>query len=228
MRRFPRVVVLAAAAILAGCAARRPAAPAVDVPALRRETDALVRAGCYQCLREADSRLAAAPAVALRSRRFQVLALLAARVRELGLTNEPAWIDQARALVDPAAPLEQLYVDLVWLTPQPRVLQWDIVAAPDQRLLHLATQVAEDLAPRAATDPVAAYFLIAAACGPLPVPGDAASAASPQLQTPLVLIAGRTADASTGRRSKRFAPPTLVLPNSGISSPPARLATASC
>jgi tetratricopeptide (TPR) repeat protein len=96
------LVLLAAIATLAGCAARRPADPVVSgaAPSPAVEIEALIRHGCYRCLEQA---FAEAETRGSGTQAFEAAALLVLRSKELGLPTGP-WLGHARtrAAADPA------------------------------------------------------------------------------------------------------------------------------
>lgn len=161
---------LIAALFVTGCGAKRQ----LDIDlAVRAHADALVRAGCYRCLQEALSLYEeqAAPRSAEADRqRVRVLALLAARVRELGLFGQPDWLAEGRALVtmQPAASVERLFLDLVGMVRMPAAAEgadgWEPHQRQRARIDELRERVQADLDPLSATDVVAAYFLRLFAC----------------------------------------------------------------
>ncbi len=78
---------------------------------MRPRVDGLIEAGCYRCLTEALENLP--PGASFEARRFQLLVLAAARVRELGLAGEPDWLAQARELAGASPTVwQQLLIDL--------------------------------------------------------------------------------------------------------------------
>jgi len=96
------LVLLALAAVLGGCAARRPGA-AAQAGAMSRaagDADDLIRRGCYRCLEQA---YAAAESQGAATQAFEAAALLVLRAKELGLPTEP-WLSRARerAASDPS------------------------------------------------------------------------------------------------------------------------------
>jgi len=161
------VVTLTASGTLTGCATRRPPAPVLDVAAIDRQVDGLVRAGCYRCLWDALRALPPAGSP-LDTRRFQVLVLLGARAHELGLMSEPDWIGQARELAGASPTAEQqLLVDLASATIMPRGARLPMPAggaAERADAEQLGNRATRQLPALALTDPVAAYFLQHAAC----------------------------------------------------------------
>jgi len=99
MRRV--LVFLAAAAMLTGCGARRPAAVATrPAPSAAEGVERLIRQGCYRCLEQA---FAEAEAHGAATQAFEAAALLVLRSKELGLPTEP-WLGHARsrAAADPS------------------------------------------------------------------------------------------------------------------------------
>ena len=167
LRWLLAVVALIASGTLTGCATRRTPAPVLDVAAIDRRVDGLVRAGCYQCLREALRALPPAGSP-LDRRRFHVLVLLGARARELGLVLDPDWIGQARLLAGASPNAEQhLLVDLASATIMPRGTGLPMPAggaAERADAVRLGERATRQLPALALTDPVAAYFLHHAAC----------------------------------------------------------------
>ena len=101
------LVLCASILLVAGCAARRPAAapspaqPVVDI-------EAEIRRGCYRCL---ESAFNAASAAGVTEKTFEAALLLAARSKELGLPPGP-WVEGARALLPPG-PAWAAYLEIV-------------------------------------------------------------------------------------------------------------------
>ena len=83
----------------------------------RDEVERLMLAGCYLCLRDALGLIEQGHAV---ERRFDVLALLAARVRELGIVDEVDWLAAAKAVTAPGAARTALIVAIAEHAPQPK------------------------------------------------------------------------------------------------------------
>jgi hypothetical protein len=124
--------------------------------------ETLVSAGCYSCLREA---LALVEAGHAPDRRFDILALLAIRVREIGLRDEWHWRALARAALPPApSTRDVLVLKLVDQTRGPRggriFGDADIVAYEASEILRLAKEY-WTVRPH---DPVDAYFHLTLAC----------------------------------------------------------------
>lgn len=74
-------------------------------------------AGCYLCLRDALALIEQGHAA---ERRFDVLALLASRVRELGIRDEVDWLAAAKAVTAPGAAREALMVAIAEQARQPQ------------------------------------------------------------------------------------------------------------
>src|SRR6186997_2133688 len=90
------------AGLLLGCA---PKGPSPQMVAEVAKADALLRSGCYTCLKEAlaiyDKHAAAkVPIPGAREGQFDAALLIAIREGELGVPNEASWA-RARALVLP-------------------------------------------------------------------------------------------------------------------------------
>src|SRR5262245_35919405 len=107
--RFARAtIVLAMALLAASCAAR---GPSPQLIAELGRADALVKAGCYGCLKDALAiyeRIAASPRppASVWSRAFDAAVLVTVRAKELGLPSD-APLQHARELatkLPPAAP----------------------------------------------------------------------------------------------------------------------------
>lgn len=94
-----RIALTCLALAVAGCAAR---GPSPQVVAELGKADALVREGCYTCLKEAQAiyeRFSAPPRPVSEAARgaFEATLLIAMREKELGLPSEPS-LDRARQL----------------------------------------------------------------------------------------------------------------------------------
>ena len=88
------LILFVALAMLAGCAARRPADVSTGpAPAAAGDAGQLIRHGCYRCLEQA---FADAEARGAATQAFEAAALLVLRSKELGLPVEP-WLGRARA-----------------------------------------------------------------------------------------------------------------------------------
>ncbi len=171
MRRA--VICLIAAGVAAACAARRPAGE--GSPAALAHADALVRAGCYFCLTEAlagyEQPAAARRDASLRER-IRIFALLAARVRELGLIGAPDWLEQGRTLATALAPgsVEHLFLDVAALVPLPAAAvpgdALDTTQRQYTRLEELQSRVGSQFERLAGNDVVAAYFHRVLTCLP--------------------------------------------------------------
>lgn len=95
-RPYPGLLLFAITLIVAGCAARGPAVPAIQPIPSTDDLSALIRHGCYRCLQEAFDK---AQARGAREHAFEAAALLVLRSKELGLPyNE--WLEFARTLGD--------------------------------------------------------------------------------------------------------------------------------
>jgi tetratricopeptide (TPR) repeat protein len=119
-------LLLAAIALLAGCAARQPSAHLrMDLMDLNH-ADTLLEAGCHQCLQEA---LATYTSVAGRKNAplaaatgaFRAAVLLTLRAKELGMPAEPAlavaqrWAAAQRPVSEPGRLLPTVYLDALAL-----------------------------------------------------------------------------------------------------------------
>ena len=189
LRWILAVAALTASGALTGCATRRAPAPVLDVAAIDRQVDGLIRAGCYRCLRDALKALPPAGSP-LDGRRFRVLVLLGARARELGLVIDPDWLEQARELagVSPTAD-QQLLVDLASATIMPRGTRLPMPrggAAERAEAEQLGNRVTRQLQAPALVDPVAAYFLYHAACMGLASAPDTVQIVEVMRRVPLV------------------------------------------
>ena len=188
MLRWPLVVALTATATLTACATRQTAEPVLDVAAIDRQVDGLIRAGCYRCLRDALRALPSTGSL-LDRRRFQVLVLLGVRVRELGLTGEPEWIGQARELAGASPSDEQLLLlDLAFATTLPHGAGPPMSGGAAERaaMVSLGERATRQLPLLALTDPVAAYFLRHAACMGMGGAPDAGQVTDVMRRVPLV------------------------------------------
>jgi tetratricopeptide (TPR) repeat protein len=167
----PACVVLVCAA--AACAPRRPALPdpAVSARAALGEADALVRAGCFDCLTSALKQyesVRAVPAVAAQATAGAVRAsaLLALRERELGMTDS-GYLEKARDL---AARNERLRQEVAPLLDVIGITLWRAGAGRsgdgDQPLAIYQNRAArlEVLRSLAARDELSAYVWLAYAC----------------------------------------------------------------
>ena len=187
-RRLLASLVVAAICTVPGCAARQLPAPILDVAAIEARADDLARAGCYQCLKEA---LAILPAgAAFDTRRFRLLVLAAARVRELGLTGEPDWLGRARDLagVSPTA-VQQLLIDLASATVMPRGTRPPMPSGGAVERLNreqLGARAAQQLPSLGQTDVAAAYFLQHAVCSDLGIASEAVEISEAMRRVPLV------------------------------------------
>jgi tetratricopeptide (TPR) repeat protein len=187
-RRLLPFVVVAAICTVPGCAARQPPAPIRDVAAIEAHADGLARAGCYQCLKDALAMLPAG--AAFDPRRFRLLVLAAARVRELGLIGEPDWLGGARDLagVSPTA-VQQLLIDLASATVMPRGTRQPMPSGGAVERLNreqLGTRAVQQLASLGQTDVAAAYFLQHAMCSDLGLGPEAAEISEAMRRVPLV------------------------------------------
>ncbi len=123
------LVVLAAIAMLAGCAARRPADVASRPPTQPAEdVEDLIRHGCYRCLEQAFARAEAGGAA---RQAFEAAALLVLRSKELGLPTEP-WLGHARTRAAADASLTS-YLTMVEAIP-PHAMSDDRDALFDVRI----------------------------------------------------------------------------------------------
>jgi tetratricopeptide (TPR) repeat protein len=169
---------LAAGWVAAGCAST-PALVETAPVDRRADVEALVRAGCYACLREALALVDDGHAL---DRRFDILALLAARVREIGYDDGHDWRGRAEAATPPAPSTRNaLFLKLVDQTPGPQgsgILPGRDLA-PSERLE--LTELSNQVWPTRPQDPVEAYFHLTVACLRL-------------ADTPLATWAGEPAD----------------------------------
>ena len=112
MRAARLISVVALLALTLGCAARPRVPPPLDLSARLGEADALVRAGCFDCLRDALDRYQALRSVTgalpaaieqASAGAFRSAALLALRQRELGMADD-GYLKTARDLLASGAP----------------------------------------------------------------------------------------------------------------------------
>jgi tetratricopeptide (TPR) repeat protein len=153
--------VFIAALILTGCV-RAPRPVSAPAPVDRgQEVVRLLNAGCYVCLREAMALIDAGHAV---ERRFDVLALLASRVRELGIRDEIDWQALAATAAPPEDPRAAVILVLAEQARQPqggRVFgQPDLSHARREEI----AQAVLTLWPTAPDDPVDRFFYLSARC----------------------------------------------------------------
>jgi len=115
MRARTLLVVVAAVALAAGCASRRPASAGLTpAPPTVDDVTALIARGCYRCLEQAYEQ---AQARGARAQAFEAAALLVLRSKELGLPFDQ-WRTRARAL---AADGEALHVAVLDAIPPDRL-----------------------------------------------------------------------------------------------------------
>ena len=169
-RRLAWFVLVCAAS---ACAPKRtpPVDPSIAARATLAEADALVRAGCFDCLTDALKRyesVRSSPLVGAEATAGGVRAagLLALRERELG-TTDSGYLEKARAL---AAPDESLRRDVAPLLDVISVMLWRAGAgrsgAFDQPLTIYQNRVqrAEVLRSLAARDELSGYVYLSYAC----------------------------------------------------------------
>ena len=166
-----RVWRIAAVALVGTACARgiQPGPPGSTPVDRRDDVERLIRAGCYRCLRDALVLVDEGHAV---ERRFDVLALLASRVREVGVIDEVDW----RARAESAAPADDartaLILAVVDQKRQPqggRVFdQLDVTPARRDEI-----EIADSAVwPATPSDPVDRYFFLTLRCTGL-ISGDA-------------------------------------------------------
>lgn len=188
MRRYVSLFILTLMA--AGCGMpKRPApAPVADLSARLGEADALVAAGCFDCLCEALDRyqglrtVTAAPAQAVERATIGALrtaALLALRQHELGMVDD-GYLSTAKGLLAlrPCSGLSSVcdsldrLLDVIGLlqTAPPGIGGRATVSeqriADSQRLYRNRGEWARQLRDSAAQDELSAYTWLAFACGP--------------------------------------------------------------
>jgi tetratricopeptide (TPR) repeat protein len=187
--RAVRAFAVAVLLSIAGCAAKRPVAPAVpDLTSSLAEADALLAAGCFDCLREALDKYQAARAVtgAIRSSldratigAFRAAALLAIRQHELGMVDD-GFLQTARDLLpslscagSPAACdapgrlieiIDVMPVDIPGVVARPA--DTDAQMAARLRFFRNRQEWLPTLRDAAAQDLLSAYTWLAFACGP--------------------------------------------------------------
>jgi hypothetical protein len=128
--------------------------PAVD---RRDEVERLMRAGCYECLRDALALVDQGHAV---ERRFELLAVLASRVRELGLRDEVDWLAAATSVAAPGDAREALIVTIAGQARQPQgghVFDQPEVAPDWREEIGKAVSTVWPVEP---ADPVDRFFLL--------------------------------------------------------------------
>jgi tetratricopeptide (TPR) repeat protein len=161
--------VVAIALIGAACARGVQRGPHVSPPVDRgAEVERLMFAGCYLCLRDALALIDEGHAP---ERRFDVLALLASRVRELGIRDEVDWLAAARSVITPGDTRAELIVAIAEQARQPqggRVFDQPDV---DHRRREELAKMASVVWPVQPAGPVDSYFLLASRCAGL-VRGD--------------------------------------------------------
>ncbi len=120
-------MMLGATLVAAGCATARPSRPvstALDVSARLAEADALVRAGCFDCLREAFVKyetlrtlngVASGAVERAKAGSVQAAGLLALRQRELGMTDD-GYLLIAKDLLPAEEPLSEV-LDIIGALP---------------------------------------------------------------------------------------------------------------
>jgi tetratricopeptide (TPR) repeat protein len=161
MWRRGLTVSLAAGWVAAGCGSTPARIETVPVDR-RADVEALIRAGCYACLREALVLVGDGHAL---DRRFDILALLAARVREIGFDDGHDWRGLAEKAMPPApSSRDVLFLNLVDQTPGPRgsgLAPRRDLARGERLELTVLAKATWALRPR---DPVESYFHLTAAC----------------------------------------------------------------
>lgn len=161
MSRTLTLGLLAASLLVTGCAARRPGPPQRSLADVAADVDALVREGCYHCLRAALEALPP-PGSPLDARRFRILALLGSRARQLDLHADPDWLAQGRALAAAPTSGQQLLLDLAALTQPPAASRAEPLDGP--RRTGLAARVAALLSQGDEDAAVSRFFLEQARC----------------------------------------------------------------
>jgi tetratricopeptide (TPR) repeat protein len=210
--------VLIAAAVIAcalpGCSSpKRPAAPDPHIPERLTSADALVRAGCYDCLTAAFreyTTLRAYPAAAEAATAGAVrsAALLAARERELG-TEDSGYLRRAQELVATTdTPYQQTLVPLLEIADTlltrggGRQVTDDVELARMQTANRNREAWTDRLRARADEDPLTAYLWLAFNCAYVPAVRQNVEEWVNQLpvwrETPLVRFKGATCGAFNG------------------------------
>jgi len=178
MRRFVTAVIFLAA--LPACSSpKKPAAPDPHIPERLTNADALVRAGCYDCLAAAyreytTLRVYPAAAEAATAGAVRSAALLAARERELG-TEDSGYLQRAHELVATNdTPYQQTLVPLLEVTDTlltrgaGRQIGDDIELARMQTANRNREVWTERLRAHADEDPLTAYLWLAFNCTYVP------------------------------------------------------------
>ena len=178
---MPRVLTVFLCAMAAACSSARVAAPKPDRTAAARlaAADALVRAGCLDCLLEAHAGYLAlrgidAVAEAVNSGAIRTAVLLAVRERELG-TEDTGYLARARDLLTGATPaLQQALTPLVEIADTLPVRGAARQVADDVELARMQTANRNreawtgQLGAHADDDPLSAYLWLAFNCAYVP------------------------------------------------------------
>jgi tetratricopeptide (TPR) repeat protein len=176
--------MVAVALVGTACARAVQPGPHGPPPVDRRdEVERLMLAGCYLCLRDALALVEQGHAV---ERRFDVLALLASRVRELGIRDEADWLAAATSVAAPGDTRDGLIVAIAEQARQPqggRVFDQPDVDHHRREALGTAVSVVWPLEP---AEPIDSYFFLTSRCVGL-VRGDPAEdGASRPAEAPLL------------------------------------------
>ena len=154
--------VIAIALVATACASAVQPDPSTSPRVDRRdEIERLMRAGCYTCLRDALALIDLRHAV---ERRFDVLALLASRVRELGIRDEIDWLAAAEAAAPSGDPRAALILALAAQARQPQGGR--VYDQPDVNH-HQRQEIGEAVSavwPAAPANPVDSFFFLTSRC----------------------------------------------------------------
>lgn len=118
-------------------------------------------AGCYLCLRDALALVDQGHAIA---RRFDLLALLASRVRELGIRDEVDWLAAATSVAAPGGAREAVIVAIAEQARQPpggRVFDQPDVDHHRREEIRKAVSAVWPVEP---AEPIDSFFFLAARC----------------------------------------------------------------
>lgn len=153
---------LAAGVALSGCVPARARLDTTAAVDRRAEVEALIRGGCYACLRDALSLVEQGHAP---DRRFDILALLASRVREIGFADSRDWRALASAAMPPAPSTREILLAALVVharAPQGGLIfpQPDLTPSERREIARLASATW----PSPPADPVDAYFHLSLEC----------------------------------------------------------------
>jgi tetratricopeptide (TPR) repeat protein len=204
------LLAIAAIAAVAACAKRAPiVVPEVPSPAARLAVaDALLTAGCLDCLVEAHRQydaLRSEPTVADRaaSEAIRTAVLIAVREHELGITDGGYTVVARRMLDGSPAPSPELAAivnlgEVLVAAPSgpSRVVTLEVQTLALVKLSENQPRWADLLRQRIPDDPVAAYFWLSMACGiyrsTMPDSADRATVAGTALEVPIVAFKENT------------------------------------